>query len=303
MVAIKKRANISASMENPIQTPPNGFPAWRLPRGTINATETQLENASSSCERCEWACAGLVAVAVIAEFVIAALHPPYNSSLERWGSAVIDSIVALGIVGEVIFSRKDSGIQTELRKRSNDKLGAAEKTAGEAHARAKHLEKEAADARARTAATELRLEELRQRVGARNFDRQKFLGQLNGKSGPGIVQIRYDRSVPDGWSTGVQLYDLLRAAKWEVTEPLPIEEGSPLLEYVPRFMERGAQNRVIGTGAGIVVVFAPGTVGSVHDEARLAITNAIAFGLNNGLSGRDGPIAENEIMLLIFARS
>jgi len=132
----KRIAKISVASPTPTQKPQNSFPAWRLPNGTINASETQLESASSSCERWEWGCAGAVVVAVIAEFAIAAIHPPYDSFLEQWGSAVADTVIALGIVGEVLFSRTDARIQTELRKRSNAKLADAIKVAGNANERA-----------------------------------------------------------------------------------------------------------------------------------------------------------------------
>jgi hypothetical protein len=115
-----------------------------LPRGIINASETQIETASSSCERWEWAFAGLVVVGVIAEFVIAGIHPLYDSFLEQWETATAGALVALGIVGEVVFGRIDARYQTELRKRSNDKLSNAIE-------RAAILEKEAADARGRVA--------------------------------------------------------------------------------------------------------------------------------------------------------
>jgi hypothetical protein len=81
---------------------------------------------------------------VIAEFIIAGVHPPYDSFLEQWGTATANAVIALGIVGEVIFGRIDARYQTELRKRSNDKLS-------DATSRAAMLEKEAADARGRVA--------------------------------------------------------------------------------------------------------------------------------------------------------
>jgi len=109
-------------MAQPIQKPRTPFPAWRLPNGTINATEAQLEAASSSCERWEWGCAGLVVVGVVAAFLIAAIHPPYDSFLEQWGSAMAEALIAFGIVGEVVFSQRDAKIQTELRRRSNGRL-------------------------------------------------------------------------------------------------------------------------------------------------------------------------------------
>lgn len=110
------------------------MPAWYLRNGTINATENQLESASSSCERWGIWCGALVVAAVIAELVIAWIEPPYNTFLVD--SAIADAAIALGIVGEVAFGMRDGRIQTELRKRSNEKLGAAEKAASEAGQRA-----------------------------------------------------------------------------------------------------------------------------------------------------------------------
>jgi hypothetical protein len=115
-----------------------------LPAGIINAADSQLEKASESCERWEWGGAGLVVVAVIAEFIIAGVHPLYDSFWEQWGSAIADAVIAFGIIGEVLFSARDGKIQTELRKRSNEKLS-------EAITRAAALETDAAELRKRAA--------------------------------------------------------------------------------------------------------------------------------------------------------
>ena len=125
-----------------------------MPEGIISAAESHLEEASESCERWEWGCAGVVVASVVFEFIIAWIHPEYDSFLEQWGAVFADAAIALGIVGEVIFSRKDSKIQTELRKRSNDKLGAAERAAADANAVAATAQKEAAAARERAAEVE-----------------------------------------------------------------------------------------------------------------------------------------------------
>jgi hypothetical protein len=115
------------------QNPRNSFPPWRFPKGIINAADVQLEGASSSCERWEWRCAGLVVLAVVAEIVIAWVHPLYDSPLNRWGATLTDAAIALGIVGEVIFSRLDARIQTELRRRSNEQLASAQADAAKAN--------------------------------------------------------------------------------------------------------------------------------------------------------------------------
>lgn len=103
-----------------------------------------MEGASESCDRWERGCAAIVVVAVVAELVLAAVHPSYDSLWNRAGSAFADAAIALGIVGEVWFGRRDARIQTELRNRSNKKLGDAEKIAAEANERAKQIELELA---------------------------------------------------------------------------------------------------------------------------------------------------------------
>jgi hypothetical protein len=143
------------------------LPAWYLPDGTTYAAENQLEDASSSCELWGIWCGVLVVGSVFAEFVIAGVHPPYDSFLEQWGSASADAAIALGIVGEVMFGMWNNRIQTELRKRSNDKLGAAEKAASEANERAAQLGKEAAEAR-------LEFERLRSQLAPRRLTTEQF---------------------------------------------------------------------------------------------------------------------------------
>jgi hypothetical protein len=106
----------------------------------MNAAEDMIENASSSCERWEWACAAVVVLAVVAELVLAVVHPSYDSPWNRWGTGIADALIALGIVGEVLFGRMDGRYQTELRRRSNGLLSEAVADAGEAHERAGRAE-------------------------------------------------------------------------------------------------------------------------------------------------------------------
>lgn len=115
-------ADTNAPHASPIQ---NSFPVWRLRHGVMNATDEAIERASSSCGRWEWGCASVVVISVAAEFVLAIIHPWYNSLWNRWGSSLADAVIALGIVGEVLFGWMDGRHQTELRRRSNDKLTGA----------------------------------------------------------------------------------------------------------------------------------------------------------------------------------
>lgn len=99
------------------------MPEWYFRRGAMKAaTDDRMEAASSSCTRWGIGFAGLVIAGVVAEFVIAGVHPPYDSFLEQWGSAVADALVAIGVAGEVAFGMWDGHIQTEIRRRSNDRL-------------------------------------------------------------------------------------------------------------------------------------------------------------------------------------
>jgi hypothetical protein len=135
--AAKRIAKISAPTPIPSKKARNlPFPAWYLPNGAISAAESQLEDASSSCERWAIFCGGIVVISVVGEFILSAVHPAYDSPWEKWGSALADALIALGIVGEVMFGMWNNRIQTELRSRSNKKLGNAEKASGEAKERA-----------------------------------------------------------------------------------------------------------------------------------------------------------------------
>jgi hypothetical protein len=86
----------------------NPFPAWYLRDGTMNAADHNIENASSSCGAWGTSCAVVVALSVVAEFVLVAIQPPYDSPWNRWGGAFLDPAVAIGIIGELIFSRLDA---------------------------------------------------------------------------------------------------------------------------------------------------------------------------------------------------
>lgn len=99
--------NTSVPQASPTQNP---FPAWYLREGTINAAEDAIERGSESCERWEWGCAWLVVLSIVAEFVLAIIHP---SLWNRIGSpalpapATIDPLVfgEIGIDAELIPDR------------------------------------------------------------------------------------------------------------------------------------------------------------------------------------------------------
>jgi hypothetical protein len=120
----------------PNQNPRKPFPAWRLPKGMINANDDELEKSIESCEVWEWFGGGLVIVGVAATVVIAAIHPKYDSFWEQWGSAIADSLVAIGVAIEIKFGQMAGLRQKEQKRRSDIIVGAANVRAAEANQKA-----------------------------------------------------------------------------------------------------------------------------------------------------------------------
>jgi len=110
--------------------------------GLINASNDELERSIDSCESWGWYCAEILAFGILAEFAIAAIHPPYDSFCERWGSSIADMLVFLGVAGEVQFGRMASRRQAELKRRSDIKIAEANERAALALKRAEELHKE-----------------------------------------------------------------------------------------------------------------------------------------------------------------
>lgn len=206
------------------------FPAWYLRSGRINAAESQLEEASSSCEWWGIGCGVLVVVSVIAEFVISFwIEPTYAAFLTD--SAFTDAGIALGVVGEVLFGMWDSRIQTELRRRSNDKLGAAETTSSEANARAGEASERAAAANERAAASEERAKGLEREAEQARLAHERLRAELawrtiSQQSGntlasvlgayTGAATIEYVAGDPEALSLAFTLADIFSTAGWNV---------------------------------------------------------------------------------------
>lgn len=128
----------------PPQKPSKPFPAWRLPNGVMKASEPELEGSIGSCERWEWFGGGLVVVGVIAEVVIAVIHPPYDSFWEQWGSSLANSLVAIGVALEIKFGQMAGIRQNEIKRRSDEKVAEANARAAEAELRTETLRGELA---------------------------------------------------------------------------------------------------------------------------------------------------------------
>jgi hypothetical protein len=55
---------------------------------------------------------------LIIEVALAIKHPPFDSFVGIWGSVIADSLVALGVFGELLFSAMGSKRHGELQRRS-----------------------------------------------------------------------------------------------------------------------------------------------------------------------------------------
>lgn len=122
----------------------------------MNKTDDQIRSDIGRNEsRTEWS-AGAVFAGLILELILALVKwLGFESSLEtelriKWatvensGTLLANSLIALGVAGEVLFSRKARIASDELTRRSQDRLGDAIASAATANERAAALEKEAA---------------------------------------------------------------------------------------------------------------------------------------------------------------
>ncbi len=173
-------ANISNQTSIATKKERNPFlPEWYLPNGTKNASENVLDGASESCERWSKWCGALVIGSVVAEFVITVFQPPYNLFLRF--SIAPDAGVAIGIVGEVIFSMLNNRIQTELRIRSNQKVAEATDRATKAD----------------LARTELEAKLLPRMLNQEQWD---FIQELRGKFD--TIAVAYETDAETQWFVG-----------------------------------------------------------------------------------------------------
>jgi hypothetical protein len=184
------------------------FPAWHLANGVMNARDDELKGAVSSCETwAEW-CTGAVAIGLVIEVLIAAAHPSFDSFMEIWGSVIADSLVALGVIGELLFSAKGSRCQTELRRRSDENV---------------------VEANARAEEARLKTEELRADFGWRALSAVQMAAlttELRKARGP--VVISHPAGDIESSSYASQFVAAFRTAGWSVT----IEAATyPLVEF------------------------------------------------------------------------
>jgi hypothetical protein len=145
---------MSAADPSPIQKPSNVlWPRWRLSADISIVDDHELESSSDSCEKWMWYSGGWVVFGLAVEIFIAIYHYLYygcnNDLLEIILTISSDTIVTMGVAGEVLFSRLGHRRQEELQKRlkarlkdATDKASYAEMSAATANERAEILKAE-----------------------------------------------------------------------------------------------------------------------------------------------------------------
>jgi hypothetical protein len=293
---VKTSEKISAAIPAPAnaaQSRPFLLPPWYLPNGTIYANDDQPEEGSSSCERWAIGCGVVVVISVIAELVLAIVHPSYDSPWERWGLAAADALIALGIVGEVLFGMWDSRIQTELRGRSNKKLADATTGAAEANERAGKANQRAEEASL----------ELAKFKAPRTLDKVAFAAQLERKPKSRVV-IWYLQEVSDAFRFSLEIFIALREAAWDVEWPIPFPDSLPEFNDItsrrqPKLVIAGGQAH------GGITVVSSATDGD-QNPSREALVQALFHGAGMRVwrmhvSSSSKPAVERGTLRLIIA--
>jgi len=111
------------------------------------ATNDELNHSVECCERLAEFSGIAVVIGLIIEIVLAYRHAPSESVEGIWGPVVADSLVAIGVAAEILFSRMGSVRQREIQKRSDTAVA-------DANERAQQAGKDAAEARERAAKIE-----------------------------------------------------------------------------------------------------------------------------------------------------
>jgi hypothetical protein len=168
-------------------------------------TDEQIESLSGVYEK--WAVGGAVAVIVgiILEVVIVIKNPPYGGPCQQYGSLVADLLVGFGIIAEVWFGKRESLCQSELRRRSNERLAEAVVQASEASERASKAE--------------LATEQLKRESAWRTLTQEEHIGLVEAlKAGGPPASVRFSVVADDQESLyfAGQISIAFKAAGWRV---------------------------------------------------------------------------------------
>jgi hypothetical protein len=106
----------------------------------MNSGENSVEARISSFESLADWCAWLIVVGLVLEVALAA-GASDSAVVNKWGLVGSDALVALGVAGEILFSRKARSLADSLQRESNEKIAEANRLAEEAHERTADIER------------------------------------------------------------------------------------------------------------------------------------------------------------------
>ena len=98
---------------------------WRPPNGVMKASNEELDNSEMHCEHFEFVGAVLVIVGLVIEVLIVEAHSLFDPASESRFSLIATILVAIGVIMEVRFGRVGKSYQSELVRRSNERLADA----------------------------------------------------------------------------------------------------------------------------------------------------------------------------------
>ena len=203
----------------------------------MSASDSELEKSIESCERWEWFGGGLVVVGVIAEVAIAAIHPPYDSFWDQWGSSIANGLVAIGVALEIKLGQMAGLRQNELKRRSDEKVG---------------------EANARAAEAELRAEQLRLELAWRRISDQEAAKMSEVLSRPDLpkigLRIYHVANDPEATALSQDIAEVFRRNGWPVlfvatTQAIPPGMMIPL--YGPPLLDACTITRAAFQNAGV----------------------------------------------------
>jgi hypothetical protein len=182
------------------------FPRWRIPNGLAQAPADEVRSSIDASEgAAKWSVWAII-VGLLVEFILTWFHPSYDSIWERWGSAVADALIALGVYCELLFSTMASRRREELQRRTDEKLSEARLTIAA-------LEQKAAAANERTAEI-MRAASWRELTLDQKLQLALYLGTAQQ---PGRVQIAWIKDDLESQFFARQIAEILESAGWTVS--------------------------------------------------------------------------------------
>ena len=224
------RSQLTA-MSNPASsTPPRKpiqsggvFAALRRTKSVMNASDGELDGVISSGERLAGWSALLIVAALVAEAML--VFVPLCPLRTKITAFVTNSLIALGVFGELFFHKRSSLAQGELTRRSNDRLGEMEMAAGFANESAAMANERAAEsiaaaeiARVTAATAILEQERLREALSWRRLSKAQ-IAQLVAAlpaTAPVPFAIRHNGADPEATAYASDLTAAFRMAGWSV---------------------------------------------------------------------------------------